>query len=380
MRSVSVRAVKFVCAVAALAEVLFYAALAPMLPSLEGWFGLSHAGAGALVASYGIGYGLGTYPSVRLSASVGPRSTALTGALFVVVGTVAFAVAPNLGLLFAGCTVSGIGSAMLNTGVIVLATASVGSEHRGSVIGTIYGGDDAGSAAGPLIGAVAESVGRGPVFGLLALAQLAVAGLMTRLPSVPAAPMAGFRKMIGHLRSARVRLGLRMSGLPDFGLGVLVVSGSLRIAEAGGSALLIATVFSCIAAVSVVAEPIVGRISDELGLRRPLLVLVLSAVVSIGLLIPADNRNLIAALVAISGALLAPLGSPGFALICDAVERRGGDDAQATFLMNLFWGPIAASGAAVAGIFHGAVGAQLSFALLAMVTLVSAGLVFHYER
>jgi hypothetical protein len=39
----SVRQVTAFCAIAALAEVLFYAAIAPLLPSLDRAFGLGHA-------------------------------------------------------------------------------------------------------------------------------------------------------------------------------------------------------------------------------------------------------------------------------------------------------------------------------------------------
>jgi len=71
---------------------------------------------------------------------------------------------------------------------------------------------------------------------------------------------------------------------------------------------------------------------------------------------------------------------PGFALVGDGVESLGGNSADTTFLVNLSWGPSAALGAILAGVCHDAVGANLSFAVLAAVAAVSAGIVYRRLR
>jgi predicted MFS family arabinose efflux permease len=69
MQISNTRLIVLICALAALSEVIFFSALAPLLPSLDRQLGLGHVAAGLLVASYGIGYMLGAYPGLRSSTS-----------------------------------------------------------------------------------------------------------------------------------------------------------------------------------------------------------------------------------------------------------------------------------------------------------------------
>jgi predicted MFS family arabinose efflux permease len=380
MKSVSARHVTIVCALATLAEALFFSAIAPLLPALDHELGLGHITAGVLVATYGIGYALGTYPALRLASSVGPRATAVIGMLCIAAGTLSFALSSNIVGLFAGRMLAGFGSVAFYTGAIALAEACAAADSGGATIGTVYSGTYAGSAVGPLIGSAAEALGRSPVFSLLAGAQLATSGLMTLLPSVPAKPESHVREVFGYLRDGRVRLGLWITSLPAFGIGILLVSGSFRIDEVGGSSLLIAAAFAGMAVINTVSAPPLGRITDKRGRLGPLCVLMVLAAVTLAILIPLEARLPVTVLIAISGSLITLLGGPGFALIVDAVDLRGGNAAEATFLMNLFWGPSAALGAILAGIFHGAVGAWLSFAVLSAVAAASAGIVYRQIR
>ncbi|MGV0993314.1 MAG: MFS transporter [Mycobacterium sp.] len=376
MSSISARHVAIVCAMATLAEALFFSAIAPLLPGLDKQLGLGHLIAGVLVATYGIGYTLGTYPALRLASSVGPRATTVIGMVCIAAGTLSFALSSHIGVLFAGRALAGFGSVVLYTGAIALAEACAAADSSGATIGIVYSGTYAGSAVGPLIGTAADAFGRGTVFGLLAGAQLAISSLLTRLPSVPAEPAANVRAVLGYLRDSRVRLGLWITSLPAFGIGMLLVSGSFRIHEAGGTALLIAAAFSGIAVINTASGPLLGRITDKRGRLRPLFVLMALAAITLAILVPVEARVPLIVLIAISGSFMSLLGGPGFALVVDGVDLRGGNAAEATFLMNLFWGPAAALGAILAGFFHDAVGAELSFVVLSAVTAVSAGIVY----
>jgi predicted MFS family arabinose efflux permease len=354
----SVRQVTVFCAIAALAEVLFYTAIAPLLPSLDRELGLGHVGGGLLVATYGLGFTLGTYPAVLLTARRGPRATMTAGMFCVAAGTLTFAVSSQSVVLFAGRTVAGFGSALFFTGAIALAAGYAGTEHRGATIGTLFSGYDAGSAAGPLLGTAAAAFGRGPVFGLLAVVQLAMAAMTRWAPQVTAEPRSDLRAVLGYLRSERVRLGVWITMLPEFAIGMLVVSGAYRIDEAGGSALVIAGAFIGVAVLSMIGEPIIGRISDDSGQRLPLIVLMLLAV----------------------GSLFMLAATPGLALLFDAVEERGGSVGEASFLSNLFNGPADAFGAVLAGLFHNVIGADLSFGVLSLVALISACVAYRFLR
>jgi len=378
MKSVSASRVVLVCALAALAESLFNATIAPMLPSIARQFGLSHTMGGALVAAFAVGFAVGTYPALRLTSTMGPRATTVIGTACVAAGMLCFAVGAPDGLLFAGRGLAGFGSVVIYSGGIALAMNGVGDEHRGATIGTIYSGSYVGAAVGPLIGTAATVLGRSPVFGLMASAPLVVTALLFRLRPVVAAAAVNLAAIRGYLRSGRVRLGLWITSLPAFGGGVIVVSGAYRLDEAGASALMIGIAYGGMAVMTAILEPIVGRVSDTWGRRPPLIVLMLLSAIAMSMLIPIHERVALVALIAIAGSVFSVVDGPGFALVGDGVESLGGSDTTTTFLVNLSWGPSAALGAIIAGVCHDAVGAGLSFGVLAAVIAFSAGLVYRY--
>ena len=369
-----------ICALGALSESLFYTALAPLLPSLDRQLGLGHAMAGILVAGYAIGYIFGTYPAIRLVTLRGPRATAVIGVMCVAFATAIFAVGDQLEILIAARILVGFGSVIAYTGVIAAASSIAGDQNRGLAIGTVYSGSAAGAAVGPLVGAAAEAAGRGPIFGIVAIGQLAVAGLLTQLPHVPAAKPVNVRETYRYLRYRRVWVGVWVTSIPGFALGVLVLSGSYRLSEIGATSLAIALAFSGIAVINVVANPTIGRLSDRIGRQMPILLALISAAVAVILMTLAALEVPTIILIALTGALLMTIGGPGLALIGDEITAHGGSTIQATLLMNTAWGPSAALGAILAGLFHGAVGAELSFAVLAAVALGSAFAVHRFAR
>jgi MFS family permease len=380
MRSTRGRRVVLVCALAALIEALFNSTIAPMLPSIARQFGFSHTMGGALVSAFAIGFAVGTYPALQLTSKLGPRATTVIGIACVAAGILCFAVGGPDGFLFAGRGLAGFGSVVIYSGGIALAMTGVGDEHRGATIGTIYSGSYAGAAVGPLIGTAATVFGRMPVFGLLASAPLAVTALLLRLPTGVGPPAVNLAAIRGYLRSGRVRIGLWITSLPAFGGGVIVVSGAYRLDEVGASALMIGIAFGGMAVITAILEPVVGRVSDKRGRRRPLTALMLLTAIAMSMLMSIHEREAMVVLIAIAGSFFSVVDGPGFALVGDGVESLGGNSADTTFLVNLSWGPSAALGAILAGVCHDAVGANLSFAVLAAVAAVSAGIVYRRLR
>jgi predicted MFS family arabinose efflux permease len=274
----------------------------------------------------------------------------------------------------------GFGAVLVYTGALTIASELAGEDRRGEAIGTVYSGNSAGSALGPLLGSAAEAFGRGVVFGAVAGGQLVVAALVSRLPKLAPTPHAPLAEILGHLRSPRVRTGLWITSLPGFAIGVLVVSASYRLDEIGASSIAIALAFSGIAVINVFTNPVIGRLSDTLGRRTPLLyALVLTTIALIIMALLAVEIPAIV-LISVTGALVMTMAGPGLALVADSISDRNGDSAQATFLMNICWGPAAALGAALAGIFHSARGAELSLAMLAFVAFSSIALTYRYAR
>ena len=371
MRITNLRLAILICALGAMSESLFYTALAPMLTRLDDDYGFGHEQAGLLVAGYAIGYWLGAYPAYRLAARFGPRACATVGVGVVALSTLAFAYGDTFAVLMTARTLVGVGSVVAYTGLLAAAGAIAGPDRRGAAIGTTYSGSAAGSAVGPLVGSLAVEVGRGPVFTAVAVGQALVAALLTRLPTVPNTEHVPMRVMREHLRSPKVRVGLWITSVPGFALGVLTLSGTYRLDEVGAGATVIAIAFSGIAVINVFVAPRIGQASDRLGRRRPLMLALVVAGVAVVLIAAAAFEVSTVALIAIAGAFLLAIAGPGLALVGDGIREAGGDPAHATFLMNVCWGPSAALGAIAAGLVHGSIGAEISLLMLAAIAALS---------
>jgi len=375
MRITNLRLAILICALGALSESLFYTALAPMLTQLDDQLGFQKEQAGLLVAGYAIGYWLGAYPAYRFAARFGPRATAVMGVATVAIATLGFSLGDTFSLLMVARILVGAGSVIAYTGLLSAAGAIAGSDQRGMAIGTVYSGSAAGSAAGPLIGTLAVEFGRGPVFAGVAAGQAIVAALLSRLPSTPNTDHAPMRVMWRYLSSRKVRTGLWITSVPGFALGVLTLSGTYRLDELGASSTIIAIAFSGIAIINVFVAPRIGKASDRLGRRKPLVLALIVAAIAISLIIAATSEISTVALIAIAGAFMLAIAGPGLALVGDGIHDLHGDPAHAAFLMNMAWGPAAALGAITAGFLHGATGAELSLLMLATIAAVSILLV-----
>jgi predicted MFS family arabinose efflux permease len=371
MRITNLRLAILICALGAMSEALFYTALAPMLTTLDDEFGFKQDKAGLLVAGFAIGYWLGAYPAYRLAARFGPRATATIGIGMVAIATLGFAVGDTFAVLMVARIIVGAGSVTAYTGLLAAAGAMAGSEQRGGAIGTVYSGSAAGSAVGPLIGSLAVEFGRGPVFTVVAGGQALVAALLTRLPTVPNTEHAPMREMWSYLSSKKVRTGLWITSVPGFALGVLTLSGTYRLDEIGAGSTIIAIAFSGIAVINVFVAPRIGKASDRLGRRKPLMLALVVAAIAIFLIVAVAFEVSTVALIAIAGAFLLAVAGPGLALVGDGIHDLGGDPAHGTFLMNVTWGPAAALGAISAGLVHGSVGAERALLLLCAVAVIS---------
>ena len=378
MRISNLRLAILICALGAMSESLFYTALAPLLDQLDNAEGFNHEQAGLLVAGYAIGYWAGALPAYVIVGRIGPRATATAGVAAVAVATLLFAYGDGYATLLGARTLVGAGSVIAYTGVLTAAGAMAGHDRRGGAIGTVYSGSAAGSAIGPLVGALASQFGRTPVFSAVAAGQAVIALLLSRLPSTTGDPLPSPRAVLRHLGSRQVRIGLWITSVPGFALGVLTVSGTYRLHELGAGSIIVASAFSGIAIINVFLAPRLGHASDRMGRRRPLMLALAVAAIAIALIAAVSFEISTVVLIAIAGAFMLTVAGPGLALIGDGIIARGGDPAGATFLMNVFWGPAAAIGAIGAGLVHGAVSAEISFLLLAGVAAVSAVAVRRY--
>lgn len=375
MRVTNLRLAVLICALGAIPESLFYTALAPLLTTLGDEHNFTHGQAGLLVAGYAIGYWIGAYPAYRLAARYGPRATATLGVLMVALATFGFAAGETFAFLMTARVLVGAGSVVAYTGLLSAVGAIAGQKNRGMAIGTVYSGTAVGSAVGPLVGTLAVEFGRSIVFTGVAIGQTIVGGLLSRLPTTPNTEHATMRVMRGYLRSSRVRVGLWITSVPGFAIGVLTLSGTYRLNELGAGSTIVAIAFSGMAVINVFVAPRVGRASDRIGRRKPLMLSLIVSTFAILIMVAAAFEVSTIALIAIAGAFMLAIAGPGLALVGDGIAHEGGDPAHATFLMNMCWGPAAALGAISAGLVHDAASAEVSLLMLAAVTTLSFMLV-----
>lgn len=117
---------------------------------LETFFVLSPAAFGALGGAYFYAYLLMQIPTGMLADSWGPKKTAMLGNFILLLGTVVFAAAPNLPLLFAGRILCGLGSAMVFIPVTKIVAYWFTEQEFGAINGLI-------SCLGYLGGLVAQA-------------------------------------------------------------------------------------------------------------------------------------------------------------------------------------------------------------------------------
>jgi MFS family permease len=165
-------------------DVLFYSALAPLLPGIERRLSLSAAQAGVLVGVYVLGTMTAMLPSLLLATHAGVKATLVLGLLLLAAASAGFGVAQSYEALLVTPFVLGAAGSAIWIGTLAWLMNTAPSGRRGEILGFAYGASAAGNVGGPLLGGIANAVGRAYTFaaaGLLAL-------LMTLATLLIAAP------------------------------------------------------------------------------------------------------------------------------------------------------------------------------------------------
>jgi MFS family permease len=337
----------FVIGAIVFVDTMFYAAIAPLLPTLAHQLHLSKLSAGVMTASYPLGTLLGGVPGGLLAARAGPKTTVCAGLGLLGASTLAFGFLHNALLLDLARFVEGIGGACSWAGGLAWIVAEAPPSRRGALIGGALGAAIGGALFGPVIGTIATAAGRGPTFsGVVVLAVLLIVAARA-LPLTHEASGQGVRELRESLRSRTVITGMWLVALPAIASGMINVLGPLRLHRFGASAAAIGATFLVAAAIEAVLSPLIGRISDRHGRIVPLRFgLACATALLLSFTLPA-MAGLLAALIVVIAAALGLFWAPAMALLADAAEHRGLDQGLAAALMNLAWagGQIAGSGA-----------------------------------
>ena len=182
------------------------------------------------------------------------------------------------------------------------------------------------------------------------------------------------------LRRPAVLVGFWLFTLPAIFAGAIEVLGPLRLDELGASGALIGLIFLLVAAVEAVLSPLSGRLSDRHGRLAPIRVGLAGAVVMAALLPLPETIVLTAfALLAIVAALGA-FWAPAMALLSDASEAAGLDQALAFGLANLAWAAGHMAGSAGGAALADATADALPYALLGVACAVTLAALLRLPR
>jgi predicted MFS family arabinose efflux permease len=318
-------------------DTMFYAVIAPLLPTLVHELHMSKASAGLMTASYPVGTLVGSLPGGVLAARAGPRFAVVTGLVLLASSTLAFAFLHDVRALDGARFVEGVGGACSWAGGIAWITSESSPERRGARIGRVLGAAIGGALFGPVVGAVASVIGRAPAFS----AVVVLAGLLIvacrRLPSGHVRNDQGLGDIWEALAGRGIVFGMWLVALPAAASGVVTVLAPLRLHDLGASATVIGAIFLLAAAAEAAVSPAIGGISDRYGRLLPLR---LGLVVTTGLLLCFGLPGTVLALAVLVVAIDASLGAfwaPAMALLSDAAEGQGLDQGLAAALMNLAW-------------------------------------------
>jgi MFS family permease len=358
-------------------DVVFFSAIAPLLPDYVAELGLSKAQAGVLSAAYAAGTLLAALPAGFIAARTGPRRTVIIGLLLLGCASVVFGFAHDFLLLDVARVTQGAAGALIWSGALTWLIATSPADSRGSVIGTALGTAVAGALLGPVLGALAAQVGTEVVFSAVLGVAVGLAFVASRLPDARAAETQDLREVARTILSRPVLMATAFVAIPSVMFGAVDVLAPLQIAGVGGGHALIAGGFVAGAALEVVLAPLVGRYSDRRGRRIPFVVGLSICAAAMGLVALGETKTVV-----IAGLMLTSLGggiclTPALAMLSEMAESSSLHQGFAAGLSNMAW----AMGQVVGGLVGGGAASLAGNAApsLAIIALLLGTVVYSFH-
>lgn len=213
---------------------------AGLMPMIASAFSISLAMAAQLVTAFTLAYGLGSPLVVALLPARAQRSGLLIALAVFVLANGASALAPGFSSLLAWRAIAGVGAGVYLALGIAAAAGVSAPQQRGKAIGVIMGGMAGGTVLGvPLSLLLAQQLGWTAALWLVAvLGGLALAGLLWKLPALPAVPATSLRRKLVLLADGQVLSILLVSLLAAIAsLGMYTFIAPLLAWSAQGAAL-----------------------------------------------------------------------------------------------------------------------------------------------
>lgn len=244
---------------------------AGLMPMIAGAFAVSMAMAAQLVTAFTLAYGLGSPLAVALLPARSQRAGLLWALAVFVLANGASALAPEFSVLLALRALAGIASGVYLALGIAAAAAVCAPGQRGKAIGAIMGGMACGTVLGvPLSLLLAERLGWAAALWLVAvLGMLALAGLLWKLPVLPAAPATSLRRKLALLADGHVLAILLVSLLAAIAsLGMYTFIAPLLAWSGGAAALPVAPFLWAWGVGGIAGSMLVGAWADKVAAPR----------------------------------------------------------------------------------------------------------------
>ena len=244
-------------------------------------------------------------------------------------------------------------------------------ERRGELIGAALSAAIVGVLLGPVLGGAATLLSPEAVFSAVSVLAAVLAFWAWSMPGVEPEASPGIAAMLRALRRPAVIAGFWLFTIPALFAGVIEVLVPLRMDDLGASGAAIGAVFLVAAGVEATISPVAGRWSDRAGRLAPIRAgLIGAAVMAIVLPLPA-TAVLLSLTVVLAIASLAVFWAPGMAMLSDAAEDAGLDQALAFSLSNLAWAVGHILGAGAGGAVAEATADAIPYAGLAVACVLT---------
>lgn len=348
-----------------LVDTMFYAAIAPLLPTYEADLGLSKTAAGVLSASYPAGTLLASLPAGWLAGRVGAKATMIVGLALLVVSSFVFAHADTIELLDGARFVQGFGGACSWAGGLAWLITVAPGDRRGELIGGAMGAAVFGILLGPVLGSAASELSPEAVFSGVSVVAAILLAVALAVPGAQPGPQSSWSELRRALTGGPLRLALWLFTLPALFSGTFGVLVPLRLDDIGAGAVTIGAMFLVGAGIEATLNPILGRLSDRRGRMPPIRAGLAGATVMAIVLPLPEVVWLLVAIGVVAVTMLALLWAPGGALLSEASEASGLDQGFAFGLMNLAWAGGQVVGGAAGGGLADLTADAVPFAILA---------------
>ncbi|PHV27995.1 MFS transporter [Janthinobacterium sp. BJB426] len=241
---------------------------AGLMPMIADAFSISLAMAAQLVTAFTLAYGLGSPLAVALLPARAQRSGLLLALGVFVLANAASALAPGFSSLLAWRGIAGIGAGVYLALGIAAAAGVSAQQQRGKAIGVIMGGMAGGTVLGvPLSLLLAQQLGWTAALWLVTLlGGLALAGLLWKLPALPAAPATSLRRKLALLADGQVLSILLVSLLAAIAsLGMYTFIAPLLAWSAHGAAMSVTPFLWAWGVGGIVGSVLVGPWADKVA-------------------------------------------------------------------------------------------------------------------